>query len=55
MLGTDEFAAWLRLLEAPKIGREGALFVFRVFKRMSYALIVKASDPIRRGDRFSQP
>ena len=35
--------------------REGTLFVFRVFKRMSYALIVAASEPIRRGDRFSQP
>jgi LysM repeat protein len=35
--------------------REGVLFVFRVFKRMSYALIVKATDPVRRGDRFTQP
>jgi len=35
--------------------REGTLFVFRVFKRMSYALILSASDPIKRGDRFSQP
>ena len=35
--------------------REGLLFVFRVFKRMSYALIMSASDPIRSGDRFSQP
>jgi hypothetical protein len=35
--------------------REGTLFVFRVFKRMSYALIVRATDPVRRGDRFTQP
>jgi LysM repeat protein len=35
--------------------REGTLFVFRVFKRMSYALIVKATDPVKRGDRFTQP
>ena len=35
--------------------REGTLFVFRVFNRMSYALILSASDPIKRGDRFSQP
>jgi LysM repeat protein len=35
--------------------RQGTLFVFRVFKRMSYALILAASDPIKRGDRFTQP
>jgi hypothetical protein len=35
--------------------RQGSLFVFRVFKRMSYALILTASDPIKRGDRFTQP
>jgi LysM domain len=35
--------------------REGILFVFRVFKRMSYALIVRATDPVRSGDRFTQP
>jgi LysM repeat protein len=35
--------------------RQGTLFVFRVFRRMSYALILSASDPIKRGDRFTQP
>jgi len=35
--------------------RQGLLFVFRVFERMSYALILSASDPIKRGDRFTQP
>ncbi len=35
--------------------RGGILFVFRVFKRMSYALIVKATVPVGRGDRFSEP
>jgi hypothetical protein len=35
--------------------RSGLLFVFRVFDRVSYALILSASDPIRPGDRFSQP
>jgi hypothetical protein len=35
--------------------RVGALFVFRVFNRMSYALIVAAAQPIRRGDRFASP
>jgi len=35
--------------------RNGTLFVFRVFKRMSYALIMSASQPVRPGDRFAQP
>ena len=35
--------------------RGGILFVFRVFKRVSYALIVKATVPVGRGDRFSEP
>ncbi|WP_395698943.1 LysM peptidoglycan-binding domain-containing protein [Aquabacterium sp.] len=35
--------------------RMGLLFVFRVFDRVSYALIVSAIDPVSRGDRFTQP
>ena len=35
--------------------RSGLLFVFRVFDRVSYALILSALDPIRPGDRFSNP
>lgn len=35
--------------------RTGLLFVFRVFERVSYALILSTNDPIRPGDRFSQP
>jgi len=35
--------------------RHGLLFVFRVFDRMSYALILSVKDPVRPGDKFSQP
>jgi len=35
--------------------RQGYLFVFRVFKRVSYALILSSTLPIRAGDRFVQP
>jgi hypothetical protein len=35
--------------------RHGLLFVFRVFERVSYALIVSVQDPVRPGDRFTQP
>jgi LysM domain len=35
--------------------RQGLLFVFRVFDRMSYALILSVRDPVSAGDRFTQP
>ncbi len=35
--------------------RDGVLFVFRVFDRMSYALIMSTGSPVRAGDRFTQP
>ena len=35
--------------------RHGVLFVFRVFKRMSYALILTVQEPVKPGDRFTQP
>jgi hypothetical protein len=35
--------------------RHGVLFVFRVFSRMSYALILSVKDPVAPGDRFTQP
>jgi LysM repeat protein len=35
--------------------RHGVLFVFRVFDRMSYALILSVKDPVKPGDRFTQP
>ena len=35
--------------------RHGTLFVFRVFERMSYALILTVKEPVKPGDRFTQP
>jgi hypothetical protein len=35
--------------------RHGLLYVFRVFDRVSYALVLQAGQPVRAGDRFSQP
>ena len=35
--------------------RHGLLFVFRTFERVSYALILTVQEPVRPGDRFSQP
>ena len=35
--------------------RHGMLFVFRVFERMSYALILSVKDPVSPADRFTQP
>ncbi len=35
--------------------RHGMLFVFQVFERMSYALILSVKEPVKPGDRFSQP
>jgi len=35
--------------------RHGMLFVFRTFERVSYALIVTVKEPVRPGDRFTQP
>jgi hypothetical protein len=35
--------------------RHGTLFVFRVFDRMSYALILTVKEPVNVGDRFTQP
>jgi hypothetical protein len=34
---------------------QGLLYVFQVFDRVSYALILSVNAPVRRGDRFTQP
>jgi LysM repeat protein len=35
--------------------RHGQLFVFQVFDRVSYALILSVQEPVVSGDRFTQP
>ncbi|MGH6645332.1 LysM peptidoglycan-binding domain-containing protein [Aquabacterium sp.] len=35
--------------------RHGLLFVFRTFDRMSYALILNVQEPVKPGDKFTQP
>ncbi|WP_233151808.1 LysM peptidoglycan-binding domain-containing protein [Pelomonas sp. KK5] len=35
--------------------RNGVLFVFQTYKRVSYALIISVTDAVAPGDRFSQP
>ena len=35
--------------------QHGLLFVFRVFDRVSYALILNVQSPVGSGDRFTQP
>jgi LysM repeat protein len=35
--------------------RHGVLFVFEAYERVSYALIISVKDPVKAGDRFTQP
>ncbi len=35
--------------------RHGLMFVFRTFDRVSYALLLQVEQPVRAGDRFTQP
>ena len=35
--------------------RHGLMFVFRVFDRVSYALVLQVQHPVSSGDRFTQP
>ncbi|MDT8999822.1 LysM peptidoglycan-binding domain-containing protein [Paucibacter sp. APW11] len=50
----DSTAAKPDMLQLPD-ERHGTLFVFQVYQRVSYALIVAAQAPVRAGDRFTQP
>ena len=50
----DMTAADKPLIKLPD-ERHGLLFVFRVFDRMSYALILNVKEPVKSGDRFTQP
>jgi LysM repeat protein len=35
--------------------RHGILFVFEVYSRVSYALIISVKEPVKPGDKFTQP
>jgi hypothetical protein len=35
--------------------RQGLLYVFRVFDKMSYGLILSVQEPVKPGDRFTNP
>jgi len=35
--------------------KHGVLFVFQTYSRVSYALIISVQEPVKAGDRFSQP
>lgn len=48
---TDERKTVMKLPDE----RHGELFVFQVFSRMSYALILSVKEPVNVGDRFTQP
>jgi hypothetical protein len=48
---TDDKRPTIKLPDEPV----GMIFVFRVFDRVSYALILRATEPVRRGDRFTPP
>ncbi len=43
-----------RMIKLPD-ERHGLLYEFRVFDKVSYALILTVKDPVKPGDRFTQP
>ena len=48
---TDALQATIRLPSE----RNGLMVVFRVFERVSYALVLQITDSVKVGDRFAQP
>ena len=54
MPATDRTQAKPQPMQLPD-ERSGLVFVFRVFDRVSYALILSAVDPVQAGDRVSPP
>lgn len=48
---TDEKSEQIKLPDE----RHGILFVFEVYQRVSYALIISVQEPVKAGDRFTQP
>ncbi len=53
-LVTDRTAGRPTQLKLPD-ERHGLLFVFSVFDRVSYGLVLQVQQPVTAGDRFSQP
>ncbi len=53
-VATDRTGAKPETIKLPD-ERHGVLFVFEVYERVSYALIIQVREPVRAGDRFSQP
>jgi LysM repeat protein len=51
---TDKTAARPEAIKLPD-ERHGVLFVFEVYERVSYALIISVKEPVKPGDRFTQP
>jgi LysM repeat protein len=51
---TDKTGAKAEAIKLPDV-RHGVLFVFEAYERVSYALIISVKDPVKAGDRFTQP
>ncbi len=51
---TDKTGGKAETLKLPD-ERHGVLFVFEVYERLSYALIISVKEPVKPGDRFTQP
>lgn len=51
---TDKTAERPQAIKLPD-ERHGVLFVFEVYERVSYALIISVKEPVKPGDRFTEP